>query len=215
MLLADWGQLIGVIVFLVLAGLRMMSEMGNKEKKAPAKRNPQPRPNPQAGRPRAGEVDLRSEVDEFLRRAKGEPPPEPEPEPAPRLELVEEDRPWTNTVQLEPAAPQPGKDQNASVSDHVAMHVQHLKESQLAENAARLGSEVALADDKVKARLEAKFEHNLGKIARSEEIPSQGQRESPVSSFSADQITAMLSSPEGMRNAVILNEILQRPADRW
>jgi hypothetical protein len=29
------------------------------------------------------------------------------------------------------------------------------------------------------------------------------------------QLAAMLSSPSGMRQAIVLNEILQRPIDRW
>jgi hypothetical protein len=79
---------------------------------------------------------------------------------------------------------------------------------------SQLGKRIIAEDENFDIQLNAKFDHTVGTLAAlrpSDEpaalvLPS----ESPVG-----QLAAMLSSPSGMRQAIVLNEILQRPIDRW
>ncbi len=214
--LADLTDLIGYVVVIVFIVLRLVfTQMGEAKKQAeaprPAQRPRPPAPPQQPGQP--NQRDLRSEVDEFLRRSRGLPEQRPEPE----LVLAEEPpaRPtgregWAQQ-QADPL--EKARQEAATVGEHVTRRMRHLEESQLAENAAHLGAEVALADDKVQARLDATFKHPLGRIAQQEQAPEEVVVE--PREFSVNQIAAMLASPEGIRDAVILSEILNRPADRW
>jgi len=75
----------------------------------------------------------------------------------------------------------------------------------IAARTQTLGAEVATADDQLESRLRKKFDHNVGRLEH---------RESPVKLQKADiaaEVTAMLRSPEGMRQLIIANEILRRP----
>ncbi|MCA9240280.1 MAG: hypothetical protein KDA37_08775 [Planctomycetales bacterium] len=208
LVLADWGQIIGLLLLVVFWVLRYLFSDEQPQKKKPPERLPprpeEPRPEQQGAqqvRPaEQGQRDLRAEVDEFLRKSKQQPVVQQQ---APR-----EQRPAKLVVELEPEAPA-----GESLSDHVQRHITHLQESQLAEQAAHLGEQVALADDKVQARLDAKFKHRLGSIKSREEEPTLAVVVEP--GVGPDQIAAMLASPESIKTAIILNEILQRPTDRW
>lgn len=208
LLLADWTDIIGYLVVIVFVVLRyVLTELGGGEKPKPKPAGNRPAPPPKPGAPR--EADLRSEVDEFLRRAKGLPPKDPEPAVEPIM-LDDADQPARKI-----AAPlEPSPYHGDTVSEHVAQHVRPLAESQLAEQAAHLGEEVGLADEKLEARLKAKFEHRLGTLRRREEEP-EPEVDPLAATLGGEQIAAMLANPEGVRNAIILNEILQRPTDRW
>ncbi|TWT75618.1 hypothetical protein Pla123a_31280 [Posidoniimonas polymericola] len=223
--LAAWGDVIGYLVVIVFVVLRyLLSEMGGEKKPKPARPRPAPQPRP-VGPP---QDDLRSEVDEFLRRAKGLPPREQEPAPQRSLEpaaepiIIEPNRPRQGQRsraagrQAMPAAgrSEPDPHLGGSVQEHVSQHVGHLAESQLAENAARLGEDLGQTDERLEARLKAKFEHRLGRLKQQEEAPLP--EVDPLGNvLDARQLAALLASPEGVRNAVVLNEILKRPIDRW
>jgi hypothetical protein len=85
-----------------------------------------------------------------------------------------------------------------------------------------LGKEVAEADDQIDAHLHQVFDHRVGKLAA---VPGEAAKppapavpaaeslamEEPASAFAFD----FLSQPESLCQAVILNEILQRPEQRW
>jgi hypothetical protein len=81
----------------------------------------------------------------------------------------------------------------------------------LAEQQPHLGQRIIEDDKQFDEQLKAKFDHSVGTLAGSDAAqPAALQRETPAS-----QIAAMLANPEGVRQAVILNEILRRPSDRW
>lgn len=78
---------------------------------------------------------------------------------------------------------------------------------------ADLGSRVKQADEQFDRQLQKKFDHELGSLASR---PSAAPVEpTPQPPSPATQIAAMLANPDGVRQAVILNEILHRPTDRW
>ena len=98
-----------------------------------------------------------------------------------------------------------------SVAEHVKSHIDT---SSLGEHASHLGEEVALADDKLDARLHGKFDHSIGhlKIDKSHSAFSTTTTTTKVDvSPIADDLLNMLSNPKSIRQAILLNEILQRP----
>lgn len=108
-----------------------------------------------------------------------------------------------------PIAPKP---QHESVAEHVAEHVDAAARA-LGRHAAQLGGDVIRADEQFDVQLKAKFDHQLGTLASARDA---GQPEQPAAAASpAEQIVAMLSDPAGVRQAIVLREILSRPIDRW
>ncbi|MCP4082117.1 MAG: hypothetical protein GY743_17925 [Planctomycetaceae bacterium] len=100
---------------------------------------------------------------------------------------------------------------NQSISEYVQSH---MDTTDVTEQAEQLGDEVALADDKMDARLQSTFDHQIGSLksaasdsAFATTTTATAQRVSPI----ADELLDMLSSPKSIRQAILLNEILQRP----
>lgn len=181
--------------------------------------------------------DLRSEVDEFLKRvgqmpeeapaaaearaaeAGGMAPPieetrrrgpiDPFEEPVRRRPPKRQREPVVelilDTEEAEPVPPTPKPARQR-------VELRHLPESQLAEQAAQLGGKVALSDDRLEARLHEKFDHRLGKLAQKSATPPE-EESSEEQETGAARIKALLARPGGVREAVVLSEILRRPAD--
>lgn len=204
---------------------------------APAAGRPVERP--------AGEDALRDQVDEFLRRAgrPRQAPPQgrrrakrseigdievlldQEPPPPDRDPLAEPLRPIAERRTSQPAAPPTAKPKRPrqpaqpaaprqSVSEHVAEHIP-LSARSLGEQSSQLGTRIVLEDQKFEGELKARFAHPVGSLAamgdaRAEEVRSQQATATP-----AGEIASMLASPDGIRQAIVLNEILNRPSDRW
>ncbi len=83
----------------------------------------------------------------------------------------------------------------------------------MAEHAASLGQQIIRDDAQFDVQLKAKFDHTVGTLAGSS-VPAVDLV--PVAADSpAAQIAAMLAKPDGVRQAIVLNEILNRPSDRW
>lgn len=185
-----------------------------------------------ANKPQAA---VRDEVDEFLRQAgrseqqpKPKRPPRSRPKPQ-RIELLEVPadeppkpqrlvgRPEAQPVPAAPAAaqqPTAGEDRMLGAGSDVARHVaEHLAAGKLAESAERLGHDIEQTDERLQERLSAKFEHRLGKLDDGNQptTTTAGTEEETL----ATEIRDMIATPSGMQQAIILNEILARPTDRW
>lgn len=172
----------------------------------------------------AGQESIRSEVDEFLRRlaqpASEETSTKREAKGS-RVRKTRQQRSLKSQSQgrsdgASEKTALDGRKRGETVEEHVRSHLGHLEESQLAENAALMGSKIAQSDDRLQARLHEKFDHRLGKLEGAKKAAAAEVAEMPAEFPStAEAIAQMLSTPDGMRNAVVLNEILQRPIDRW
>jgi hypothetical protein len=91
-----------------------------------------------------------------------------------------------------------------SLQEHVARHI---STSDVSQHAATLGAEVGLADEKMVAHLQERFQHRLGALEqRDQQEAAVPRRRSP----SAD-IAELLKSPQGMRQVIVASEILRRP----
>lgn len=242
-----WIEGIGPLLVVVFWVIQAIYRAINEQKEVEQAREAQPEDGaPPAGRmpPRQvvegpggqpPEGDLRSEIDEFLKRVSEEFDPEPvkEAKAAPAPELIDaEPRPRapldpfeepprrprrlpkvvvpTNEPKLDltidsPAIrpePEPAKSRQ---------ELRRLPESQLAEQAAHLGERIAGADDRVEARLHEKFDHKLGKLGSQQSAVGETKPEESLTG--AQRIKALLARPGGVREAIVLSEILRRPSD--
>jgi hypothetical protein len=102
-----------------------------------------------------------------------------------------------------------------SVAEHVAENIAaHSRE--VAEQASRLGQRIIEDDQQFDVQLKAKFDHQVGTltgsaVAAAEQAEAVALREARP----AAQIAALLANPDGMRQAIVINEILRRPSERW
>lgn len=103
----------------------------------------------------------------------------------------------------------------ADTADGVARHVtQHLRGTeQIGEHARRLGEEVDQADEKLEAHLHQVFDHRVGQLRTSvTDQAAAAASDAKRTGFTAGAIAGMLLSPDHIRNAMVLGEILRRPS---
>jgi hypothetical protein len=176
-----------------------------------------PRPDPRL-RPQApGRQEVNDEVAEFLRRTAErtnakKPPVEAEPAPIERRPLVERRLPSTSlsgeTVEVEAIDEPPS---GAGVAAHVQ---QHLDTREFAQRASQLG-QVEQEERSFQAHVQQTFDHQVGQLASRRSEPAVGTGEASGQPTAAESVAALLADSQNLRSAVVLNEILQRPTDRW
>ena len=140
---------------------------------------------------------VHSEIQEFLRKIEQSQQKKvaSQPQQPPTIELTAEDE-------------VPAKRTEVGALSH-----KHLAKSQLAEQAAHLGERIAKSDDRLDARLHKKFDHQMGQFQRGQATGHQHEDAKKGEPSAAARVAKMLTTPAGMRDAVVLNEILRRPAD--
>jgi len=186
---------------------------------------------------------LRNQVEEFLRRANqaNQPrhpagSPRKAVPPAREIELLVDDeasqpqrrvvgaplqRMQTRPVEKRPSQPSGDKrPERRSVIPRKRVTLAEKADERAAARSksidrqvSNLGKRIITEDEQFDVQLKAKFDHKIGTLAGStvpetELVPIV--RETPAS-----QIAAMLANPDGVRQAMILNEVLRRPTDRW
>lgn len=158
----------------------------------------------------------------------------PAPPPPPARPALAPAFPQSEAVEVEIVYDEPAL--GAGVSSHVA---QALDNRQFTERARHLGEEVGQADDKMGARLHRKFDHQVGQLrsTTASSVPAAstaqqsfdearqgaagaapagaGDAAAQAAGVSASEIAQLLRTPRNIRHAIILNEILARPEDRW
>jgi hypothetical protein len=223
-----------VLFFAVMKQLFDSSKEASKKKTvanaAPRPQQPQPQPGPKGPVQGGGQADpLRSQVEEFLRRASqppGKEPPRQQPQrrPPSEIELLVEGEKRLRTSPAAAAATaavaadkrrtarRPSKRQ--TVAEHVEQQVAARSQS-IAQNASSLGQRIVTEDQQFDNQLKAKFDHRLGALSVTAAPLTSAEQQAAAPETPAAQIAAMLANPDGVRQAVILNEILRRPSDRW
>ncbi len=228
-----WEMVIGAIFFILWTVGQLMGGREEAKRKVKPKRPkpqqpvaPQPgewagagKPEAQPAAPRNQEEALRSEVEDFLRRAQGKPaqPKTTRPKPAPQPPVESEvARPVVvRTQQRAKPTPQPPRRQPLAQPitpelrrEGVAEHVtRHLDTKDIAEHSGALGAELGQTDERLESRLHEKFDHDLGSL---EPLEDQDEAKLKRPDVAAD-IAAMLCSPDGVRQLIVANEILRRP----
>lgn len=244
LLAAGWGDLVPILIVLAFVLIPAIGQLLTKLLEAPKEPAKPGRAGPGAGPagPRRPRDAVEDEIGEFLRRAAerraeqagrpAQPPQRPRPPEAPPRRLVEAPQPIAPPA----AAPLPGDRARAPVEvevveevrlgEGVRRHVQqYLSTEQIAERTARLGAEVGQTDERLQSHLHEKFDHQVGRLGRLPadlSVPAdEGAGDSVFASGEAMPATAaagfaaLLADADSLRQAVVLNEILQRPAERW
>ena len=172
------------------------------------------------------------DIEEFLRRAaerrkqhqqgQRQPIPAPVPKPTPRVRQI------VDSTEVELIAPkatnvEPRKKRssrtesgqqrdmrNESVAEHVKKHI---NTRSISESAKRLGDDIENADDRIAQRVQRKFDHDVSKL---DDLPTVQDdivataTEAETAPFARDLIE-MFRSPNGVRQAILISEILKRP----
>jgi hypothetical protein len=215
------AELIKLVVVLVIAALAWLAKLvAARQQAQPPVDGPRPQqpPRPAVNDPLA--KDVVGEIDEFLRRAAQQRPAQPA-QPIRAQPVKPPARPAQPPVVAEVVAAAP-------VGGKVTEHVQkYLDTEDFTRRGAQMGGEVAAqVDREIDQRLHQVFDHSVSQLAT---VPGESAA-APVafeplelSEASAIEIPAtfatgltdLLTSPESVRQAIVLNEILHRPEERW
>ena len=210
---ADIFKFIVAVVFILITVLNKLLS-GGKEKAAKKPVVPKPRDVPPVPNVRKAQQD---EIDEFLRRAadnlkpkqktaKQTPPKAPpQKQPAPRrlVEIKQEMQP------LEQAP-----------RETVAAHVQkHLSTAEFDNRATHLVDDMLTVDRQREQHRQEVFGHRVGTLTDTSvfEVEATEQSANIVTQTAAAglPLASLLGSPDSLRRAIVLNEILTRPEQRW
>ncbi len=234
---AGIGDFIGILIFVLFIVISVVGQIAAKwresQEQAQKRQAQRPQPRPAAAQPRraggpaprgaarpragAGQDPLKDEIGEFLRRAaerrgaapaqpaSGRPGPPPAPSrqsrpiqrrPAPPVEepidveLVEA-APAQDRAPAKPA-PQPGDTAKRALE--------------------AVGHGIEQADERMIEHLHKVFDHDVGTL---QHVQPGVQVQSPLPQTTAAGLAAMVSDPTRLRQAILLNEIFQRPEHRW
>jgi hypothetical protein len=217
LLAADIGNWIGIaLVVLSVLGwivnaIKGLDPNGNPIPKREQRPNV-PRPNP--ARP-AGR-DLRSEIEVFLdevKKAQGNAPAEPRPAPRPTPAPAAARQTPPKNQGKKPQQPQKPK---KSTSPQLAK-TQPSRESEPSKGGRGVREHVStyMADNRVGAevqqhlahRIDASVERDMSGGTVAAVTPAIGEVTRPA----PHPLLAVLAKPEGMRQAILMNEILSRP----
>jgi hypothetical protein len=233
----DWTQ---VIVPIVVFVIWLINQIANANK-GNAPQGPKPQANrPAIPNPRQNRGPL-EEVEQFLRDARKamegqqqQRPAQNAPRPAqqrpqqraqtpkpPRLPKQQKKadkspprKPLSEQPRLRPQDSDRELDEiklGGSVAQHVSEHLG--AGSKFDERAGRLSHIQQSVDQDIGAHVKSAFDHQVGSLSQQGggatlDAPALG--DNPATS-----ILALLRDPQGMRNAIILQEILQPPTHRW
>jgi len=198
------GIIIAILVFVVPGIFQALSKMSKQEQ---PRQRPRPAPQPAGG--------VEDEIDDFLKsvgkQRRG---------PAPQRRT-----PVTVAAAAEEALDVDVIEQRA-IGGQVSREVEeHLDSGKFRQRASQLGAEVGQADEQMSQRLQGVFDH---KVSRLTDMP--GESSAPSAAIEAKQpedsvrellpaaaagLPVLLSSADSIRQAIIVNEILTRPLDRW
>lgn len=186
-----------VIFFIIFVVISILGQIFNKEKENP---KPRPRPNDLPGE--NSDDPLETEIAEFVRRAQAEG------------EIIDAE-PLSN----QPAShSQPRRNfSEGSVlldSRNEERAERQLSTNQLTTNRPKLVSKIEERDEQMDAHVQEVFDHQLGKLKPASNM-EQADTDEPSALLSPDQIREMFASQDDVRKAIIMNEILTSPSNKW
>ena len=198
-LIADIGDFIGILVFIVIGVLSVIGQIMNKAKEgrqnAGPARKPPPRPGQQQG-------PLANKLEEFIRQVAQGPVEGGRRQAAPGQSAAAQ--PLVEAV--------PVADESGNVAEHVRTRGASRNISTLGSRS--LDSQVAQADENLEEHVHDVFDHQLGRLG---DTPGETAKKSgaAIPPTAAAGLAAMLANPGRIRQAIVLSEILQRPEHRW
>jgi hypothetical protein len=212
----DWIKFAVFIVFILITAINKLLSW-NKEQAAKKPPLPKPREAPPVPNVRRAQQD---EIDEFLRRAADnlkpkrqtakQPPKAPPPPP-------QKKQPPRRLVEIAQEVQELPVQKRESVAAHVQKHLStedfEVRASQLVDEDMRAG------DRQREAHRQQVFGHRVGTLTDTsvfEAAPTEQAGNVVTQTAAAGlPLASLLASPESLRRAIVLNEILTRPEDRW
>ena len=96
----------------------------------------------------------------------------------------------------------------------------HFNEQKFSKREANLGKEVAQTGSELNQRLHQVFDHNVGNLEDAPDTAGGSSSNKPPevaagTSLFTSGLFDLLSNPNSLRQAIVLNEVLRRPEDRW
>jgi hypothetical protein len=218
----------GLVKLIIVAAFLIIAGIGKLLQKMQGANQPGARPGPPA-QPIGGQAA--DEIKEFLERAaKARDARHPRPvrpvEPRPVQPRPIQARP----VQARPAAERPVQAElvgDEPVGAKIGRQVEKdLDTREFTQRTTQLGSEVAQADRQIDQHLHEVFDHYVSKL---ELVPGEaaaapvavgpaelaGAVQPDDSSLFLSGLTDLLTNPETLRQAIVLNEVIRRPEERW
>jgi hypothetical protein len=109
---------------------------------------------------------------------------------------------------------------NVSGDDVAAYVDRHLNRSEFEMRAGQLAERVRSADEQFESHLHDAFEHKLGQLgamtSRAEDSTLDAQEEeAKAKPVSPSDLVKLIRSAQGVRNAIVVSELLTRPEHRW
>jgi len=211
----DIGDIVRIVVIFLIFVVPVIAQALAKLKQIPP---PNQRPIP----PRPPMDDMANEIEDFLRRAANQQRNPKTPRAARAQQRKIERQAAAEPVQAEVVAEKP-------VGGQVTEHVKtFLDEEKFAKRGEELGKGVAqTVNQEIDQHLQQVFSHPVSKLAavsgEAAAPPTAGEpaelaAAAPVvetPNVFADELVAMLTNPDSLRQAILLTEILHRPEERW
>lgn len=220
---------IAFILFAIISGILNFI----KQKREAAENN-----NPPANRPkRPVQKDLRNEIEQFLNEVRGEAPAKKTPQPPSRdfaevidddfddedddfIEVVAEEEIQHRTVtrktvtpsfEQRRAATKPADSPRQPLSEH------HLRDEHKFESTVGKHVSQYMREGKVSQHVTEHLSHDINKSVDSHlgsfenEAPTWQEYDEPSGVDASQELLALLRSPGGIRQAILVNEVLSRP----
>lgn len=228
------------ILFMVIPIVgQLLAKVGQDQKEEPPQRPPQPqhparqvapagqrRPGPQPQRDfgpvgrqlnapvaRQGQADLDDEISDFLRQAtqsRGA-----QPDHAARQRRADQSLTMAEIVMAEEVSV-PGLGNIQQGVDLERRVAEHLSTRNFEQRAASLGGQIIKAKHEFDERIEYEMHHEVSSLAGGESAQTWGVADDGLLPLTtAADIAALLADPVRIRQAILVNEILQRPEQRW
>ena len=200
-----WFEGLVPLVVLFISFIVWLMNQVNAKNEEQKKRQQQPRRDrPQAGAaprpPQAGPPAPEQQVEDFLRRVLQQPAQPPGP--------VRGQRPAEPVVAAEVV-------ERPSGGRGVAEHVEVYLDSDEFESRAASLTHLGQVDENVESHIHQVFDHQLGSLSTAETgaapQPKKAPAKLPPAAGPAAGVALMLSSPDSLRSAIIMQEILRRP----
>ncbi len=219
-LFADIGDIIGLLITLAIIGFSVLSKFVGEGDQAKQKAEQRRRRAQQkAANPQTQSIE--SEIEEFLRQARGDAPASRAAAPPVEAVVMEQERAPIRTLsqQTHDVAPvQPGEDFARELSSHVE---EHIGKDSISQRDAHLAETVEMADERIEHHLEEVFDHQVGHIAHQDHTESTSevaegtdsqawQKDGDVPS-TADELIELFKSPDSVKKMFIATEIFKRP----
>jgi hypothetical protein len=225
-----WAEIIAGVVIAIIYVFNHLITVAAKQQRRQVR--PEMRPDHRGPRP-AGKPDAQDEVAEFLRRAAEKRSATKTGEARPLQSATVPERVDPRIVEMRAAAQkrQAANRSTAAVPAEIieARAVEplpssrwpnpvqsHVDTRELAERVGHL-THVDRTEAAFQAHMQS-LDHPVGRIADvtgSQPAPAAGTGQTTPAPMLSDLFASLLSDPQNLRQAIILNEIIERPVERW